>query len=152
MAARFQLKLETDPPQSGGALGDWYGNLFNVGRQRLVLCQSARTLLPVILPARNGEFPRRFPEYLAEVLFALKMPSEAVRREHEAAQEWTFAATNSRSILGAMNDFAFCGSHDIDAGRSLLETSLRLSEMPTKPLSYSCAERETRALLESARA
>ena len=45
---RFRIEPVDDAPASTGILGDWYANLLNVGSQRLVLCVSERTLLPVI--------------------------------------------------------------------------------------------------------
>jgi len=41
---RFKLPIIDDAPASSGTLGDWYANLLNIGRSRLVLCQSERSL------------------------------------------------------------------------------------------------------------
>jgi hypothetical protein len=68
VAERFRLQLDDGAPVSTGILGDWYANLLNIGRQRLVLCVSERTLLPVILPARKDSFPGQFGEHLRWVL------------------------------------------------------------------------------------
>jgi len=42
-----------DAPASSTVLGDWYANILWVYRKPLVLAVSARTLLPVLLPARD---------------------------------------------------------------------------------------------------
>ena len=42
-----------DVPAPTTVLGDWYANLLNVGRLRLVLCTSERTLLTVLVPAKD---------------------------------------------------------------------------------------------------
>ena len=45
---RFKLTAIEPETTSTGVLGDWYANLLNFGPTRLVLCQSERSLLPVI--------------------------------------------------------------------------------------------------------
>ena len=143
---RFRLTPIDPESASTGVLGDWYANLLNVGRQRYVLCQSERALLPVILPARNEAFPATFGRALRRVLLALGIPREAVAREVEAADEVHIARTRSRQVLGAMNDFAFIAElhllharHDDPA----LEACLKLAEMPSKPIGYDSPGRLT---------
>ena len=126
---RFRLQPSDADVVSSGVLGDWYANLLNFGSQRYVLCQSERTLLPVILPARNESFPAEFSSTLQKVLRMLGVPREAVDQEASAANEIQIARTRSRQVLGAMNDFAFNAQVYLSHARSYdraLEACLRL--------------------------
>jgi hypothetical protein len=150
---RFKLRPSESPPPSSGLLGDWYVNLLNVGSSRLVLCLSERSLLPVILPARNEVFPRQFPEFLRGVLQGLQVPSEQVEAEVTAAGEVVFGKPRSRQVLGALNDFVFCAGFQIAKARSgnaPLEAALVLAEMPSKPIGYSSPDRVALSLFQAA--
>ena len=146
LAKRFHVCLTDGVPQSTGLLGDWYANLLNVGRSRLVLCLSERALLPVLLPARQREFPSRFPSYLVPVLEHLGIPRSLIEAEANAASEVLFFRTRSRQVLGSLNDFAFVASVHLADGASPLEASLKLAEMPSKPISYESPDRLTQSL------
>jgi hypothetical protein len=146
VAKRFNLRLTDEPSGSTGLLGDWYANLLNVGHSRFVLCLSERTLLPVLLPARQREFPSRFPSYLAPVLDHLGVPQGLIENEANAASEVVFSRTRSRQVLGALNDFAFNASVHLAHGASPLQASLKLTEMPSKPIGYESPGRVTQSL------
>ncbi len=137
LAKRFALELAEDSPASTGTLGDWYANLLNIGHTRLVLCLSERTLLPVLLPARKAEFPGRFSAYLAPVLHGIGIASGLVEAEIASLGDVAFARTRSRSVLGALNDFAFNAAarlqHPAGPGR-LIEAAVELADMPSKPI------------------
>jgi hypothetical protein len=139
---RFRLDPVPEYPAPTTVLGNWYANLLNVGSQRHVLCLSERTFLPVILPARKSEFPSEIGAYLEPVLVALGVPQEQVRTEIQAVADYSIAKTQSRQVLGVMNDFAFIASHHL-LHESQLETALRLAGTPSRPLAYSFPHIET---------
>ncbi len=153
LAKRFRLRLAQEPPTSSGLLGDWYANLLNVGRNQLVLCLSERTLLPVLLPARQAEFPIRFADYLTPLLEHLEVPQHAIRAEANAAREWEFAPTRSRSVLGALNDFATGATFRLQhpsPPATLLEAALELAQTPSKPIQYESPQRVVQSLFQVA--
>ncbi len=136
---RFHLNPTDAEVVSSGMLGDWYANLLNFGPRRYVLCQSERTLLPVILPARNVLFPAGFGPTLGKILRALGVPHESVDREVAAAGEVKIARTRSRQVLGTMNDFAYNAQVYLSYAQGddpALEVCLKLAEMPSKPIRY----------------
>jgi hypothetical protein len=47
LLTRLKVKPDPRPPPSTTKLGDWYADVLNLGRERLVLCVSELTLLPV---------------------------------------------------------------------------------------------------------
>lgn len=149
---RFRLNTTDEGAVSSGMLGDWYANLLNFGPRRYVLCQSERSLLPVILPARNALFPAGFGEALARVLLALGVPTEVVDREVAAASDVGFTKTHNRRVLGSMNDFAYCAQIYMSDARSAdptLEVCLKLAETPSKLIGYEAPAEVAISLLRS---
>lgn len=151
---RFRLTPTDAKVVSSGMLGDSYANLLNFGPRRYVLCQSERSLLPVILPARNALFPAGFGETLGRVLLELGVPPEAANREVAAAREVRFTRTRSRQILGTMNDFAYNAQVYLSYAKAVdptLEVCLKLAEMPSKPIGYEAPGEVALSLLRSPR-
>jgi hypothetical protein len=64
--------MPTDSVEPTTTLGDWYANILNVGRSRLLMCTSERSPLTVIVPARNlAAFPDRLQQTVANTLASL---------------------------------------------------------------------------------
>jgi hypothetical protein len=146
---RFRIMPIDDPPVSSGRLGDWYANLLNVGRRRYVLSVSSHTLLPLILPARNSEFPHKFPEYLWAMLRELGVLPEGADEEVAEAEELVCARTSSRSVLGVMNSMADIVRHVHDRGEldeNPLDISLWLGAMLHGPVEEGRPSAATRRL------
>ncbi len=98
----------TDEDQSTTVLGDWYANVLNVARLRLVLCTSDRSLLTVLVPAKNlSALPGRLTGAVAAMLAELRVAPAAIERERRAMDVHRIAPTASRRVLGSMNDFAY---------------------------------------------
>ena len=112
-------------------LGNWYGNLFQVGPRKLVLCVSESTLLPVLLRGRTAEFPRTFTDELGKVLAGIGVPAAVVAEETAASEIAHFAKTSDRSVLGSMNDIMQVAKHWLRDREDLQETSLKLANMPS---------------------
>lgn len=69
---------------------------------------SERTLLPVLITARDGaHLPSRLREGLVQVLQALSISPEDIDREAGTMQDFRFGKTRSRRVLGSMTDFAW---------------------------------------------
>ena len=127
---RFQPAAASSP--STTRLGSWYANLLNFRRQRLVICVSERTLLPVLVPALNDTFPVRLGEYVGQVLVRLGIPRDLIEAEIAQMGSWEIGRTQSRSVIGVMTEFSFAL-----ATLSPLEVSLWLGDTPTSPLNGS---------------
>lgn len=146
---RFRLEPIADPTSESGRLGHWYANLLNVGRRRWVLCVSERTLLPVVVPAKNAHFPATLPRELGRVLIGLGINESRAQTEVRAMAELEIDRTRNRRVLGVMNDFAFLASHALADGLAPLETALRVARAPSGPLRHESPDRVTRRLFES---
>lgn len=148
-------RLRIDPLADDAAptnrLGDWYANLLNVGRMRLVLCVSEKTLLPVILPARMlRTLPERLPPAVAFVLRHLGVPADVVETEVNALHPVRIGETKSRVVLGSMAEMAYEANFLLGhpAMRASLEqASLRLCGILCGPLGNSTPAEATVRLL-----
>ena len=137
-----------DAAASSTLLGDWYANLLWVYRKPLILAVSARTLLPVLIPARDsGALAPRLAAALGEVLGALGVPLQQLEEEQRQMAKIVFAQTNSRTILGTMNDFD--RMLDPAAGQSLTSAALELAEGPCGPIAMESPNRATVNLFAS---
>ena len=108
--ARLRKRLVTTeetasaPPST--TLGDWYAHLLFT-RPQLVLCVSDRTLLHVLVPARDGSFlVRRLREGVGQMLRALGVGEAAAAEEENAMLDAVIGKTMSRQVVGSLNDFA----------------------------------------------
>jgi len=135
------LQLKPAEPSSAPttALGDWYGNLLFTKAARLVQFTSHRTLLTVIMHAKNRDtLFSRFPQALEELLLALGQPRPLIQLELAQMSNPIIAKTASRSVLGSMRDLALQVRWRLETREfsSPIDLALELSEVPCGPLGY----------------
>ena len=149
LLARIGAQPVTEPTTT--LLGDWYATPLSIGQQRYILLISEHSRLPVIMPARDVKhLATNFPAALARVLAGLGIPTAAVEREVAATREAVIAKTESRSLLGTLNDFSFMLQWQLSGHPSvdLVQAALELSQTPVRPLGrLGFPDRVTRALL-----
>jgi len=138
------------------ALGDWYATLVYARPKHLVLCVSERSRLAVVLHAAPlSTLVPRFVPALDEVLQALGVSEAAIGREEREMAPIHLGPTQSRSILGTMNEYVkmleYKEYDEADAG-SPLQISLSLSRILWSPLGWRYPEEVTRELLEAPQA
>jgi hypothetical protein len=105
---RIKVSPDPEPVPPDTVLGDWYANLVRAGRTQLVLAVSERTLLPVVVPAREGRtVASRVAGAIEPLLLSIGVPDEAANAECDAMQHAVIAKTASRRVLGSLNDLAF---------------------------------------------
>jgi hypothetical protein len=139
---RATRKLRTSLPLSPGpvvpsdtALGDWYVNRFVVDRRPLLILLSSRSLLAVLMPARDVRtLPTRLPQVVAARLQRLGVAAPLIRAEVAAMNAVTIATTEDRSVMGTMVDFAKTIPFHLDVGAwddtTLPFVEARLAETP----------------------
>jgi hypothetical protein len=144
---------ESTPPDT--VLGDWYANLIRVGRIQVVLAVSERSLLPVVVPARDSRaLVQRLCEALEPILNAIGVPADEATAERGAMQRWAVGKTANRRVLGSLNDLAFqlqVGLLDFP-DRTLLAQSLWLAKTPLKVIDYGAPDQATLAAFAAHRA
>lgn len=162
LLARLRVPADPTVPESEPTtiLGNWYANPLNVGRLRLVLCTSEKSLLPAIVPARDpAALPDRLREAVGRLLPRLGVERSDVQRELREMAWHQVGRTRSRQVLGSMNDFAFLADvyirdkrgHEAGADVDLDEIALTLARAPCRPIEYQSPDRLTRALFDGAR-
>lgn len=88
------------------ALGDWYVNRLIIDRRPLALLLNARSLLTILLPARDlRSLPDRLPAIVGARLHRLGVRSSLIDAETAAMAPVVVAPTNDRHVLGYLNDF-----------------------------------------------
>ncbi|HDS28932.1 MAG TPA: hypothetical protein ENN96_00440 [Candidatus Acetothermia bacterium] len=129
-------------PEATAALGNWYGNVVPTVAGELVVLVNERTLLSVAIPARMVD--RLFTEFPARVYNLLRMigvPPRITLQESAELETVMLARTESRSVLGSLNEVALqyqlIAEHD--AGHRALSLSAAertLSHWLHSPLDY----------------
>jgi hypothetical protein len=125
-------EITSDSPPPTTALGDWYVNLVRFGRQQVVMATSERSLLTVLLPARDlrQNLVPNLQRAVQELLTVLGISPEAVSREISAMQPIAFASAVNRRVLGSMNEFAWQLGAYLDRTGDALELARILSDTP----------------------
>lgn len=145
---------DTDQSETTTVLGDWYVNTLNVGRLRLLLCSSERSLLTAIIPAAPlRTFPDRLEQAIARILTGLPITASAIARERREMTWHRFDRTRSRHVLGSMNDFAFLAEgyiRDDGPDLDLERIAGMLNGAPCRPIQYQSPDRLTPALFARA--
>ena len=147
-----RLHLTADPPASTTLLGDWYANVLFTRPQQLVLCVSERTLLPIVLPAKELQtLVPRLSLAVGELLLRLGINRQLVEKEQDEMRSFAYGRTQNRHVLGSLNDFMFMLTHYLKARpeASLIEHSLHLAQTPCKPIGHSSPDRVTPELFKT---
>ena len=141
-----------EPPPPKNILGDWFANIIYTRHGHYVLLVSERSLLPILTTARNlDNLVPRFMRQLDDVLLTLGVRRDLIDRELSLMEPLYFGRTNSRSVLGTMNDFVVSFKYELSIGsdHSPLDWSLRLAMTPCGPIDRPRPARLTRRLLEN---
>ena len=108
LAKLMKVKTDLTGIKSTTLLGDWFAINLTVRQQKFILCVSENGRLPIVLKAAPyGVFPARLPIALSELLRRFEISEDKIQAEASKMSETHVSKTNSRSILGSMNDFRF---------------------------------------------
>jgi hypothetical protein len=130
---RLCLSAQLPPPvQPSTRLGNWCVHLARFGHKQIVIATSERSLLTVLLPARQlrESIEIGFQAAVAELLNALHLPTKIVNRELAAVQPISFSAASNRRVIGSMTEFVRQIESDLPRIGDPLHLSLRLAETP----------------------
>jgi len=160
--AKLLTELKTKPtngPSQSSAWCDWHANLLWVDRKKCVLFTNNQTLYSFLLPSMKKPMLENFEEVFRLGLFKNLVTEgfaepqvEYVLREH---QHIVIAKTNSRSILGSMNDLAFQIKSMIYAtgglaNADLSEINRQMNRIPMSAIKYKVSIDELKQLLADA--
>jgi hypothetical protein len=138
LLARLKQADNLATVESTTRLGDWYGNILQLGRRQHLLFISERSRLSVVIPIREGKhLASVFPDAVCEVLAHVGVAAEDIADERSRMSEIAFGRTRNRSLLGTLNDFAFM-AQSVDARRTEPESPEELmrflAQTPILPL------------------
>jgi len=139
-----------DPVPPSNRLGDWYANILFTRRAELIICVSERSLLPVLIEAKDPtSFIPRFQKAVCSVLRRIGAASDSVNDEARETDRVAIGATASRRVLGSLNDLASLARFEIATNPAIdLETlAVKLADTPCSPLQYETPRSVSLALL-----
>ena len=138
--------------ESTTRLGDWYGNILQLGRRQHLLFISERSRLPVVIPIRESKrLAEVFPDAVCEVLSNVGVATTDIADERSRMSEIAFGRTRNRSLLGTLNDFAFMaqqGNMNRAEPESPEELMRFLAQTPILPLEGASPIELTRAVFQ----
>ncbi len=141
----------TDVATTTSALGSWYATVL-FWRPQVALLVNETTLLPLLMPfAPSATLLGRFPDALATVLEAHRVPAPVIEQEVAAAGTCVLARTRDRSVVGVMTEFGHLAEVRRDGAADLVGLSVQLARTPTSPLykSYISPEGALAALVQA---
>jgi hypothetical protein len=119
------------PQPACNRLGEWTANLVRVSRIQLVIAVSEPTRFGVVMDAAPyAMVPERFQHALFKALLYIGVSADVATEEVNSMGPLELAASNSRSVLGTLNQFAEHVACDLYYGQacSARELTQRLSE------------------------
>ena len=149
---RWPGAIEASPSPPTTVLGDWYCTALNHRSRRLILGVAERSLLPVVLPAREfATFPPRLVLGALQVLRTLNLPAKRRDQEAQAMSTWVLAKTNNRSILGSLRDLGFLALVFLDEYPDAPPEAIaaELVGVPCGPLKHVFPARQTEVLFRA---
>jgi hypothetical protein len=117
-------------------LGSWYATVL-FWKPQVALLVNETTLLPALMPLPPGATVlARVPAALERILAVHGVDSTFIDAEIAEMAEGRLAKTNSRSVVGVMNEFTHLADASTDGGRAgdLDALSLWLAQTPCGPL------------------
>ncbi len=137
-------------------LGGWHANLIHIDGRKCVLFVNDKTLFNFIVPdvprAQIRNLSGLFTGFLACVLSEEGIADSEITKIIAEYQEVGYAKTNSKKILGSMNELAFHYKYLIQANGGVHSVSLpgiikQLNRMPMGTLEYRYTIEALHALL-----
>ena len=139
---------DINPPTT--RLGDWYASLLFTKHQRLIICVSERTLLPVFVAAKDpSSFASRLREAIRSMLWTIGVSPDALDQELREMADVSVSRTANRSVLGSMNELALEAHYVLGQkpDADLVTLALEVAEMPCSALQFASPKRATLAYL-----
>jgi hypothetical protein len=137
-------------PGATTRLGDWYGNLLFTRYMRLVICMSERSLLPVFVEAKDSSsFVLKFRAAVRSVLERVGVSPDSIDSELREMSTIAIGITQSRSVLGSLNELSFLARYSVrlQSRADLTALADEIAHTPCSALKYENPKSMTLALL-----
>lgn len=137
-------------------LGHWYVNLFTVDRRKTFLFMNERTFLSFVTfgikKSNVQEMPAVFLRGLVQLLMLEEFKPAEIERALTGYETYEIVPTDSRKVLGNMNELMFHYQHHILWEGGFRSCSLdgilhRVNNMPQRNIGWAYSTTVTRELL-----
>jgi hypothetical protein len=129
---RMRQPIDAPVGNPSTKLGNWFAKpLF--WQPQYALFVSELTFLPVFAPlAPASELAMRFPDDLAETLRAHGVSEAFIEIELAAMDDFVVSKTDSRQVVGVLNEFAVMANRmrELHSDLSPLRLAMQLAEVP----------------------
>jgi len=146
-------------PDQPPSLFDWHANLLLLNRKKYVLFTNDQTLYSLLMHLRKTPRSADFLEIFRFGLFNSLMSERLAEAQVEYVlgehSQVTITKTNSRSVLGSMNDLAFqvksmiCMNGGL-ANADLSEISRQMNRIPMSAIKYNVGIDELKRMIADA--
>ena len=139
-------------------LGSWHANLLHIDGKKCVLFVNDKTLFNFIAPnVKRQEIKNLSSMFKEHLIYALSSESVSDKTKEQIIKEYNeinYSKTNSKKVLGSMNDLAFHYKHHILSEGGILNALVpniinQLNHMPMGMLSYKYSSDELKSLYEN---
>jgi len=139
-------------------LGSWHANLLHIDSKKCILFVNDKTLFNFIAPnVKRYEIKnlsKLFNEHLIYALSSENLTDETKEKIINEYNEIDISKTNSKKILGSMNDLAFHYKHHILSEGGIFNALIpviinKLNHMPMGAISYKYASDELKSMYEN---
>ncbi len=126
-------------------LGSWHANLIHINRKKCVLFTNDKTLFNFLVPdvvrSQLSDLDKLFRSWFECILSEEGFDSELKLKVLSEYQEIGYLASNSKTVLGSMNDLAFHYKYLLLSGGGVHSCDLpkiirNLNRMPMGALDY----------------
>lgn len=139
-------------------LGSWHANLLHIDGKKCVLFVNDKTLFNFIVPnVKRHEIKNLSSIFKEHLIYALSSEDVTTKTKEEIIKEYNeinYSKTNSKKVLGSMNDLAFHYKHHILSDGGIFSALVpnivsKLNHMPMGMLNYNYSSEELKALYEN---
>jgi hypothetical protein len=137
--SRLHVTVAKELPAASNILGAWYANSFVVDRRPYVIFMNERSFVSVVLPLKeSATLTERWQSATVDLLISLAVPKPAIRREVAEMSTVAFGCTESRSLVGNLNELVRAAEYRMMMypDRDLMEVDFYLSDYLIGPAPY----------------
>jgi len=139
-------------------LGSWHANLLHIDGKKCVMFVNDKTLFNFIAPnVKRKEIKNLSSMFKEHLMYALSFEGITDKTKEQIIKEYSeinYSKTNSKKVLGSMNDLAFHYKDHILCEGGMLSALVpsiinKLNHMPMGMLNYNYSSEELKSLYEN---
>ncbi|MCF7885800.1 MAG: hypothetical protein K9M80_04820 [Candidatus Marinimicrobia bacterium] len=153
----YDLSISNDI-SSEELLDEWYANLIYIERKKCILFTESETLYSLFLPnfkkGQIGNIEKIFKNWLKKSLKNLGIESNKIDKLLNRLDGMNYTTTQSRSILGSMNEYGYYYKHLINEEGGLQQSNIdeivyKINGFIMGAIEYSSGNEEMRKIINN---